>query len=314
MIEKGRVLSLTGENIIVQGKVKTYLCKLRGALKKDKNHRKNLIIVGDIVQFAPLSDNEGVIEKIEKRSSELCRKDIVRNKKQLIAANIDQVFITSSVVIPPLKPALIDRYIIAARKGNMEPVILINKIDLFDSDEFSNLEREKKLYYDFLKVYETLGILVLSISCHTKQGIDLLIETMKDKSSVFSGQSGTGKSSLINLVTNSDLRVENVVYKTKKGSHTTTTSQLVPLSCGGFCVDTPGIKSFGLWDLQKEDIIDHFTEIKEISYDCRFDNCSHFQEPSCAVKDALEKKLISSLRFESYRSLMESLKGKDKNR
>ncbi|MFV0340054.1 MAG: ribosome small subunit-dependent GTPase A [Parachlamydiaceae bacterium] len=299
-LEKGRVLSISPQGYMVDKEGKLYCCTLRGLLKKAKGLDKNLVTTGDFVLFTPLNDKEGQIFQIEERKSVLARADnLSRKKMQLIAANIDQVLITLSVVNPPLKPFLADRYIIASEKGNMQPIILINKIDLLEKGS-----PEELLYQEFKKSYEANGIRVLPISAATGEGIEALKECMKDKASVFSGQSGAGKSSLINTITGLNLKVGDIVGKTKKGSHTTTSTQLVPLPFGGFCIDTPGIKSFGVWKLDRDEITSYFDEILEIGSGCRYPDCRHIEEGQCAVKEAVEQGKISPLRYESYVNLL----------
>ena len=192
----------------------------------------------------------------------------------------------------------------------MEPIIVVNKIDFLKSPPAEIdpifLEEEQALYDEFLKIYRSLKINVIPVSIVTGEGIDALKKAMHGKTSVFSGQSGVGKSSLINIVTGSNLATGSVVQRTRKGSHTTTTTHLIPLEEGGFCIDTPGIKSFGLWDLQADDIAAYFSEIQALSPKCKFPDCSHLNEPDCAVKKAVEKKKISPLRFASYCALMSS--------
>ncbi len=306
----GRVLSVTSQGIVVDSGGETYTCMVRGLLKKEKTQSKTLVAVGDLVRFAKMPDNEGMIVDVEPRKSTLSRADnLSRKKEHLIAANVDQVIITTSVITPPLKPALIDRYIIAALKGNMQPVIVINKIDLLDSVEFDEESREQQrfLLEECKKAYESVGIPIFLVSVEKMQGIDPLREMMKDQTSVFSGQSGTGKSSLINILTGLDLPVGDTVKQTRKGAHTTTQAQLVRLDCGGFCVDTPGIKSFGMWDLAREEVQHYYSEIHERSSLCHFPNCTHTHEENCQVRRDVESGAISSMRFESYLSLIESI-------
>lgn len=318
-LKRGRVLAITPEGVVVESEEQLFTCHLKGALKKEFGRMKNLVAVGDWVRILPSGADEGVIALVEERYSILSRADnLSRLKEQLIAVNIDQVLITASVLLPPLKPFLIDRYIIAAQKGHMEPLLVINKIDLleappalFDSDTFAE---EKKLYKECLKTYRDLGIPLFPVSSTTGEGIEDLKKAMHNKTSVFSGQSGVGKSSLINLVTGSSIRIGKVVERTSKGSHTTTTTHLLPIEGGGFCIDTPGIKSFGIWDLQKEEVQAYFSEIQEKSSLCRYPDCSHREEPDCAVKNAVENGEISSLRFASYCALMESVQEKHRHR
>lgn len=299
--KEGRVLAIMADGILVDSDDVLYTCNLRGSLKKENLQIKNLIAVGDLVLFDPEGKS---IAYIQERYSVLSRAEqITRRKEQLIAVNIDQVLITGSVVTPPLKTSLIDRYIIAALKGNMAPVIVINKIDLLKDHA-----EEKALFEETLAVYRKLKIPIFPVSTTTGEGVEALKRAMEGKSSVFSGQSGTGKSSLINAITGSSLLTGEVVAKTGKGSHTTTSSKLLPIEGHGFCIDTPGIKSFGMWDLKEEEVRNFFSEIDEAGMRCKFPNCSHLHEPDCAVQKAVEEGEISRLRFDSYCALIMSLK------
>ena len=305
---RGRVLGIYSEGIQVEVSGVSYRCQIKGSLKKGKQETKNLVAVGDFVFFEPV-EGSNLIFRVEPRRSILSRADnLLRRKEQLIAVNIDQVIITASILSPSLKPFLLDRYIIASQKGNMDPIIVINKIDLLETEE------DKELVDLCQKVYEDLGIPFLRVSVHTGEGISELKKKMQGKSSVFSGQSGAGTSSLINAVTGSALKVGDVVAKTDKGSHTTTTSKLIPIEGEGFCVDTPGIKSFGVWDLVASEIEHYFVEIKEASLRCKFPGCGHQSEPNCSVKEAIEKGEISPIRLASYFALLDTLQQKHRTR
>lgn len=298
---KGRVTSIKSEGIVVDTPSGELLCELRGLLKKVKTQYKNLVAVGDFVLVESREDQEGYIHFVEPRKSTLSRADTISQKKQqLIAANIDQVLITTSLVSPPLKPSLVDRYIIATDKGNMEPVVVVNKVDLVDP-------KEEALLDQFCAAHKVSGIPVVVVSAKTGEGIDELRAVMKDKASVFSGQSGVGKSSLINQVTGLNLKVGEVVERTRKGAHTTTHATLIPLDCGGWVIDTPGIKSFGMWDLDQEELPFYFEEFSPYLPDCKFPNCSHIHEPGCAVIEAVESGAISPLRYESYAALYKEI-------
>ncbi len=301
--EIGRVVSITGEGVWVDANGKKFLASLKGLLKKEKMEAKNIIAVGDIVRFT----EDRAIAHIDPRYSFLARTDITGKKEQLIAVNVDQAIIAISVVSPPLKPALVDRYLIAAEKGNIHPIIVINKVDLLD-----DAPDEKERYHEFLSVYEKLGLPILSISTKKMIGLDALKSLLKDKTTVFSGQSGVGKSSLINATFGLNLKIGELAQKTAKGSHTTTTAELIPLPGGGYCVDTPGIRSFGLWKLKKEDVMGHFKDFAELR--CKFPDCLHRAEPGCGVLRALESGKITSLRYESYRSLIDEATGGADNR
>ena len=304
--QRGRVLNVTLDGIKVSSEHKTFFCSLKGALKKEKSKHKNLIAVGDFVHFDPSSST---ITHIEKRTSFLSRTDnLSRRKQQLMAVNIDQVFIVMSLVFPKFKPLLIDRYIIAANKGNMDPIIIINKIDLLDDPPPhilpSEVEEEKRLFEEFLTAYSPLGIPILQLSASNHKNLDRLKEAMQGKTSVFAGQSGVGKSSLINVALGIDLAVGDVIEKTRKGSHTTSTAQLLSIEGEGFCIDTPGIKSFGMWDLPLQEIPHYFDDFFPFSEQCKFPNCTHLHEPDCGVKQALETGEIHRLRYASYVTLM----------
>jgi ribosome biogenesis GTPase len=307
---EGRVLSIMPQGIMVDWQGETISCVLKGLLKKEKTQAKNLVAVGDFVLFEKTAEKEGIIGHVKPRRTILSRADnLSRRKEQLIAVNIDQVIITVSVVNPPLKSSIIDRYIIATRKGGMEPLIVINKIDLLESQEFDPilLEVEKELYEEAVRAYAAADIPLIGVSTVQGDGIEELKEAMRDKSSVFSGQSGVGKSSLINVMTGMNLRVGEIVEKTKKGAHTTTTTQLIPLAFGGWCVDTPGIKSFGVWNLDREEVEGYFPEIHDYGLNCKFADCTHTHEEQCAVQKGLEEGKLSPMRYESYQALRQSV-------
>lgn len=304
---EGLITAISPEGIRVETETaEIFLCSLKGAMKQEKERQKNLIAIGDKVLF----EEKGVIAHVLPRHSILARAETLhRHRQQLIAVNIDQVLITVSVVSPSFKLPIVDRYIIAARKGKMTPIIVVNKIDLLEESP-----EEKELYEEFCKAYLPLGYPIIGVSVKTGAGIEELREIMRGKTSVFSGQSGVGKSSLINTVTGSELTTGEVVSRTQKGSHTTTSSHLIRLSGGGFCVDTPGIKSFGLWEIEKEDLVAYFSDFAPFAKNCHFQSCTHLHEPECAVAIAAEKGKISLLRFASYCALITTLFTKHQKR
>lgn len=308
---EGRVLSIMPQGIVVDSSGERIICSLKGALKKEKTQLKNLVAVGDIVCFEMRAGNEGVIFHVQPRTTILSRADnLSRRKEQLIAVNIDQVIIVASVVNPPLKPSVIDRYIIATEKGGMRPLIVVNKIDLLDSETYdaSLREAERECLAELISAYKAIDVPLITVSVSEKKGIDELKEAMRGSTSVFSGQSGVGKSSLINATTGLNLATGETVAKTGKGAHTTTRAELIPLAGGGWCIDTPGIKSFGLWKLDESEVEDYFDEIHALGLHCKFSDCTHTCEESCNVQKALEEGALSPLRYISYLALQDSVR------
>lgn len=297
---KGRVVAITGEGVWIDAEGERFLGSLKGLLKKIRKESKNILAVGDIVRFTP----DHAIAYVEERYSYLGRTDIRGTKEQLIAVNVDQVIIAISVVNPTLKPALIDRYLIAAEKGKIHPIIVVNKIDLLEEAT----EEEKNRYKEFVSVYEKIGFPILSISTKEDLGLEALRSLLKDKTSVFAGQSGVGKSSLINACYGMQLKTGGLAQKTAKGTHTTTTAELISLPGGGYCVDTPGVRSFGIWKLSPEEVRAHFADLASLP--CKYLDCEHAKEPDCAVLRALEEGTVSRLRYESYRTLLDEAHGK----
>lgn len=311
--KKGRVTMIRSQEFHLLMDGKTEIARLRGAMKLETEEDKNIIVVGD--EVIALLDSDGIysVEAILPRRSVLCRQDnLNRIKRHLIASNIDQVCITTSIVNPHLRVPIIDRYLIAAWKGNIHPILLINKIDLLE-----NAESDERELLDIVQsTYESLGVLVLQVSVKSGEGLDQLKELMKNKVSVFSGQSGSGKSSLINMLLGTSLKTAKTVDRTRKGSHTTTFTQMLPILSGGMCIDTPGIRSFGIWDLSKEDIRMGFPEFQTIETVCQFNNCWHRGEEGCMVEKEVEKEnsSISPLRYNSYLSLLEEIEQERKRR
>ncbi len=290
---RGRVTTISAGAIQVLIEEKIIFTSLKGSLKKEITLKKNLVAVGDFVWI----DERGQIAAVEERYSCLARADSLHQRKQhLIAANIDQVLIVASAEEPSLKPSLLDRYIIATERGAMEPVIIINKIDL--ATNFALID-------ELEAVYTAIGIPFLKVSALKKIGLDSLHKIVEGKASVFSGQSGVGKTSLINYLTGGDRKIGAIVDKTKKGSHTTTQAQLISIGKNALCIDTPGIKSFALWDITKEEVLAYFSDLQNFASNCKFNPCSHTHEPGCAVKAALEKGDLSPIRYNSYLSLLE---------
>jgi len=266
-----------------------YRCHLRANLPT--------LVTGDKVVWCR-GEPTGVVVAVESRNSELCRPD-PHGRLKPIAANIDQIVI---VIAPaPLPHAnLIDRYLIASEHTGIEPIILLNKTDLINDDNQQAIE-------DLLSVYPTLGYRVLRASTLHDQGLQELVDTLQQRVSVFVGQSGVGKSSLISkLLPDIDLKVGALSIKTQKGTHTTTTAQLFHFPSGGDLIDSPGIREFGLEHLDDNTLADCFVEFRPFLGRCKFRDCQHRREPNCALLEAVAEGKISQRRFASFEHIRQS--------
>jgi ribosome biogenesis GTPase len=274
-------------------------CLLRGSLKEIVTDAANPVAVGDWVWYAPQPDGTGMVEEVEPRRTKLSRPAARhRHLETVLVANVDQVVVVSSVREPEFRQGLVDRCLLAAERGGMEGVVCVNKSDL--ADEQAPLPR--------LDFYERVGYRVLVTSARTGEGVDALRAALAGRTSVLAGHSGTGKSSLLNAIQPGlKLKVGDISQSTQKGRHTTTSVTLLRLDVGGFVVDTPGIRAFGLWDLHKEDLAPLFPEIAQLIDDCQMRNCTHVHEPGCAVKQAVEAGDMAPERYDSYVSIRESL-------
>ncbi len=270
------------------------LCKIDERLREKES---SLIAPGDRV-LVEYDAGEPIIRGIAPRKSKLSRLSVDREgpPEQVIASNVDILFIVASVKQPAFKTGLIDRFLIVAENGNVQPVILINKIDLVIS-----LPEE-------VDIYMNLGLKVIFTSCVTKQGIDEVIRLLENKVGVMAGHSGVGKTSLLKCICpDIDALTLEVSQKTEKGRHATTNSRLYLLPNGGRLIDTPGIRSLGLWDIDPRSLDYYFPEISKFSEMCRFNDCSHVHEPECAVREAVKTGDIPLIRYESYLRIRKSI-------
>jgi ribosome biogenesis GTPase len=286
----GRVLRSQGLHNVVRADDGTiFKCATRRLLKTLATDQRHVVIAGDVVWFRPEGDGEGMIERVEPRHGVLSRTS--RNRQHVLVANVDQVLIVTSASEPRIKPNLIDRFLVSAEKANIRPIICINKIDLVTAADLLPL----------VGVYAQLGYEVQMVSANTGFGIERLRARVAGAASVVTGQSGVGKSSLLNVLEPGlALRVQTVSQETQKGRHTTTTAELMPLSMGGFVVDTPGIRQFQLWDIIPEEVSGYFRDLRPYVSKCRFPDCTHTHEDNCAVKDAVADGWIDARRYESY--------------
>jgi ribosome biogenesis GTPase len=289
----GRVLRVHGlASIVETADGRQYRCAVRRLLRTLATDERNIVTTGDRVWFRPAPGDEGFIERVEPRHGILTRAS--RGREHVLVANVDQLVIVVSLVEPELKPHLIDRYLASAAQGGITPIICLNKADLVDPVPYQPL----------VGLYSQLGIPTLLTSAQTGFGISRLRQHLRDRETVFSGQSGVGKSSLLNAIQPGlGLAVREVSEANQKGRHTTTTAQLVRLDFGGWVVDTPGIRQFQLWDMLPEEVEGFFPELRPFVSLCVYPDCTHTHEDRCAVKDAVRRRQISSSRYLSYLGL-----------
>ncbi|PIE48478.1 MAG: ribosome small subunit-dependent GTPase A [Flavobacteriales bacterium] len=298
----GLIIKSTGSWYKVQAENgKIYDCRIQGKFRIQGIKSTNPVAVGDHVTFEPESEkNTGVITHIRDRKNYLIRKSVNLSKqKHIIAANIDQAFLLITLEYPKTYTAFIDRFLVTAEAYRIPAVLLFNKIDIYD--EYLLAER------DYLKdIYEAIGYQCLNISALNTQTLDQVKTLMQDKVSLFVGNSGVGKSTLINAVEPGlDLQTKPISDVHRQGQHTTTFAEMFPLSFGGYIIDTPGIRGFGLYDFTKEEMSHFFPEIFALQNDCKYHNCSHTIEPKCAVIQAVENNEIAPSRYENYLTLLE---------
>ena len=298
---KGLVVKNTGSWYTVQADDgQLFDCKIKGNFRLKGIRSTNPVAVGDRVEF-----DGGFISSIEDRRNYIIRKSINLSKQShIIAANVDQAFLVVTVANPQTSTTFIDRFLASAEAYRVPVVLIFNKTDLLDEDE-------RRYQEAMVNLYETIGYECRQISAETGQGIDDLRPLLENKITVLSGNSGVGKSTLINrLVPGVNLRTAELSDAHNMGMHTTTFSEMIPLSSfhlplSSYIIDTPGIKGFGTFDMEPEEITGYFKDIFHFSKDCRFSNCTHTHEPGCAVLKALEDHYIAESRYQSYLSMLD---------
>lgn len=281
----------------------TYECRIKGKFRIKGIKSTNPVAVGDKVAFKleTIGDETvGVIHEILDRKNYIIRKSVNLSKRtHIIAANLDQVFLLVTLNNPPTFTTFIDRFLVTAEAYDIKTVLLFNKVDTYNEDDLLEIKY-------LAHTYRTIGYECVGISATTGKNIDQVKDMMIGKVSMFSGHSGVGKSTLVNAIEpDLDLRTASISDQHKQGQHTTTFAEMFDLSFDARIIDTPGIKGFGIVDMEKEEVGDYFPEFFALKSECKFNNCLHIDEPKCAVKDALEEGEIAWSRYKSYLQILE---------
>lgn len=292
----GQVITRYGQHADVENpageNVKCHIRRTAGSL-----------VCGDKVIWRPYnqsdSDFAGIIEAVEPRESEFVRPDFYDGLKP-VAANIDQILIVAAL-LPDLAPNIIDRYLIAVEQLDITPVLLINKLDLID-------DSNRDLVANIQHMYESIDYKVVVLSAKLEQGIEQIKSLLVDKTSVFVGQSGVGKSSIVNAILPAvDIETKQVSDNSRLGVHTTTASRLYRLENGGSIIDSPGVREFAMWHLENEQILHGFVEFRPYLHQCKFRDCKHQKDPGCALQKAIADGLVSQARYQSYLKILQTV-------
>lgn len=300
----GTVYKSTGSWYTVKSQAGAfYECRIKGKFRIEGIKSTNPVAVGDHVVFDVEKKGDetvGVIKEIAPRDNYIIRKSVNLSKQtHIIAANVDIAFLLITLNNPPTFTSFIDRFLVTCEAYHIKAVLLFNKIDAYNEDETLEIKYLAAMYREI--GYECIGI-----SATTGKNIDKVKLMMKDKVSMFSGHSGVGKSTLVNAIEPTlDLKTSAISLQHSQGQHTTTFAEMFDLSFGAQIIDTPGIKGFGIVEVEKEELGDYFPEFFELKQDCKFNNCLHIEEPKCAVKEALENDTLHWSRYKSYLNILE---------
>lgn len=301
-MQKGQVIQSTGSWYHVNCGTEEIKCRLPGRFRLTDKQETNPIAVGDWVDISKNEDGTGTIEKIHVRENYITRQATHSKKgEQILVANLDQACVVVSIKKPELKEGFIDRFLVTCEAYEVKPVVIINKMDLAKSVSTEYAEELKELY-------NSLGYSCISTSIKDENSLGKLKNILKNKTSAFIGPSGVGKTSLINaLDPDYNLKVAEVSDFSNKGKHTTTFARLVDLSFGGYIADTPGVREFGLVNIEPWELSLFFPEMLEPREYCQFSNCTHNHEPKCGVAEAFEEGKIAASRYQSYLNMLDSL-------
>lgn len=300
----GTVYKSTGSWYTVKAQNGEFIeCRIKGKFRMKGIKSTNPISVGDLVDFELDQTSDaitGTIHNIHERKNYIVRKSVnLSHQMHIIASNIDRVFLLVTINNPPTTTSFIDRFLVTAEAYGIEAVLVFNKIDTFNEATL-----DEQLYLQH--IYQEIGYKCLRVSSTQKKGLDELKELMVAKVSMFSGHSGVGKSTLVNaLEPDLHLKTTNISEQSKQGQHTTTFAEMYDLSFDAKIIDTPGIKGFGIVDMEKEEISGYFPEFFKLKDQCKFNNCLHKDEPHCAIKKALEEDKIAWSRYRSYLQILE---------
>ncbi|MBK9729774.1 MAG: ribosome small subunit-dependent GTPase A [Chitinophagaceae bacterium] len=300
---QGRVIKSTGSWYQVRMDDGSVLsCRIKGKLRLIDRRTTTPVNIGDLVMVSVEESDATIREVLPRRNYIIRQSTHNRTAEHIIAANIDQAFIMATIAMPRTSTGFIDRFLVTATAYHIPSIVLFNKIDLYD-------EKEMELVNYLKDVYSKIGFVTVCTSAEKNTGVEEVRELMKGKISLLAGHSGVGKSTLINKIDPMlDLRTAEVAVYNQKGKHTTTFAEMFELPFGGFIIDTPGIKEFGILDFEPSEVAQYFPEMEKVRHDCRFNNCMHINEPGCAVKAAVEEGVIPVSRYENYLSIMHELK------
>ncbi len=301
---KGVVTKSTGSWYTVRGEDGvSYDCRLKGKFRTKGIKSTNPVAVGDKVEFK-LEEEANVIFHLAQRENYIIRKSINLSKQtHIIAANVDQAFLFVTLKLPETSLEFIDRFLVSAEAYHIHVKLIFNKIDIYD-------EEELKMIRFIQSIYTKIGYDSYEVSAEKQINLEVIEELLKNKITMLSGHSGVGKSTLINqLDPDLDLRTLAISEANKSGMHTTTFAEMHPLNFGGDIIDTPGIKGFGVVNLENAELRNYFPEMYAKQSECKFNNCIHLNEPGCAVKEAIDSREISTTRYASYLSIMEDEQG-----
>lgn len=281
-------------------------CKLKGSFRLKGIRSTSPVAVGDYVQIVTNAEGTALITAIDDRKNYIIRKASNLSKQsQIIAANLDQTFLIVTIKHPETSTVFIDRFLAGAEAYRIPVILVFNKTDLLNKEEYH-------LQQTMINLYQTIGYQCIEISAKEGVGLDALQSFLANKVTLLSGNSGVGKSTIINnIVPHATQRTAEISNAHGTGTHTTTFSEMIELKEGGYLIDTPGIKGFGTFDIEPEELTSYFKEIFTFSKDCKFNNCTHTHEPGCAVLRAVEQNYISQSRYQSYLSMLED---KDANK